>query len=75
MQTRRLGNSNLELSAVGLGCMGMTFSYGTRSSRCGRAAAMGRFGIAAVALALLLVGIHDAWDTVTHLVVLDTEGR
>jgi aryl-alcohol dehydrogenase-like predicted oxidoreductase len=29
MQTRRLGNRNLEVSAVGLGCMGMTFSYGT----------------------------------------------
>ncbi|WP_423223070.1 aldo/keto reductase [Candidatus Amarolinea aalborgensis] len=28
MQTRRLGNSNLEVSALGLGCMGMSFSYG-----------------------------------------------
>jgi aryl-alcohol dehydrogenase-like predicted oxidoreductase len=28
MQTRKLGNSNLEVSALGLGCMGMTFSYG-----------------------------------------------
>jgi len=27
MQTRKLGNSNLEVSALGLGCMGMTFSY------------------------------------------------
>ncbi|MGD0547107.1 MAG: aldo/keto reductase [Terracidiphilus sp.] len=27
MQKRRLGNSNLEVSAIGLGCMGMTFSY------------------------------------------------
>jgi aryl-alcohol dehydrogenase-like predicted oxidoreductase len=27
MQKRRLGNSNLEVSALGLGCMGMTFSY------------------------------------------------
>jgi aryl-alcohol dehydrogenase-like predicted oxidoreductase len=27
MQKRKLGNSNLEVSAVGLGCMGMTFSY------------------------------------------------
>src|SRR5215470_18184898 len=28
MQTRKLGNSNLEVSAVGLGCMGMSWSYG-----------------------------------------------
>ncbi len=28
MQKRTLGNSNLEVSALGLGCMGMTFSYG-----------------------------------------------
>jgi aryl-alcohol dehydrogenase-like predicted oxidoreductase len=27
MQKRRLGNGNLEVSALGLGCMGMTFSY------------------------------------------------
>jgi len=27
MQTRKLGNSGLEVSAIGLGCMGMTYSY------------------------------------------------
>ena len=28
MQKRTLGNSNMEVSALGLGCMGMSFSYG-----------------------------------------------
>ena len=28
MQTRKLGRSNLEVSALGLGCMGMSYSYG-----------------------------------------------
>src|SRR4051812_43740389 len=27
MQKRKLGNSNLEVSALGLGCMGMSFDY------------------------------------------------
>ena len=28
METRKLGNSGLEVSALGLGCMGMSFAYG-----------------------------------------------
>src|ERR1035441_7649242 len=33
MKKRKLGNSNLEVSAVGLGCMGMSFSYGPAKDR------------------------------------------
>ena len=29
MQKRKLGNSGLEVSAIGLGCMGLSFAYGT----------------------------------------------
>src|SRR2546425_1790755 len=33
MQKRKLGRSNLEVSAVGLGCMGMSFGYGPAADR------------------------------------------
>jgi aryl-alcohol dehydrogenase-like predicted oxidoreductase len=33
MQKRKLGNSNLEVSALGLGCMGMSFGYGPAADK------------------------------------------
>jgi aryl-alcohol dehydrogenase-like predicted oxidoreductase len=33
MQKRKLGKSNLEVSAIGLGCMGLTFGYGPATER------------------------------------------
>ena len=33
MQTRKLGNSGLEVSAIGLGCMGLSFGYGPATER------------------------------------------
>src|SRR3982751_6816670 len=33
MQKRKLGNSNLEVSALGLGCMGLNFGYGPAADK------------------------------------------
>lgn len=32
MKTRKLGNTGLEASTLGLGCMGISFSYATKLS-------------------------------------------
>jgi aryl-alcohol dehydrogenase-like predicted oxidoreductase len=33
MQKRELGNSNLEVSSLGLGCMGMSYGYGPAADK------------------------------------------
>ena len=38
MEKRKLGRSNLEVSAIGLGCMGMSHGYGRAAENIGVAA-------------------------------------
>ena len=33
MKKRKLGNSNLEVSAIGFGCMNMSFAYGPAADK------------------------------------------
>ena len=35
MERRKLGSQGLEVSAMGLGCMGMTYAYGSADERLG----------------------------------------
>src|SRR5256712_8582283 len=42
MQKRKLGKSNLEVSAVGLGCMGMSIAYGPPADKQEMIALMGK---------------------------------
>ena len=42
MQNRILGNSDLEVSALGLGCMGMSFGYGPAADKQEMIALFGR---------------------------------
>ena len=46
MQTRKLGRSGLEVSALGLGCMGLSFGLGPPTDR-GEAIALIRRGLQA----------------------------
>jgi len=40
-----------------------------------RDATLGLFAVAASALLLLLIGIHNAWDTVTHIVITQERSK
>jgi aryl-alcohol dehydrogenase-like predicted oxidoreductase len=42
MQKRKLGISNLEVSAIGLGCMGLSFGYGPATDKNEAIALIGR---------------------------------
>ena len=59
MQKRQLGKSGLEVSALGLGCMGMSIAYGPPADK-----------KEMIALLLLFTGIHNAWDAVMYHVLV-----
>jgi hypothetical protein len=42
MQKRKLGKSNLEVSALGLGCMGLSFGFGPATDKKDAVASSGR---------------------------------
>jgi aryl-alcohol dehydrogenase-like predicted oxidoreductase len=50
MQERKLGKSNLEVSALGLGCVGMSFSYGPPKDKKEMTAVLHAVGATAVEL-------------------------
>jgi hypothetical protein len=53
---------------------GLYFALALGSLFLGATRASALFVVAAATLALLLVGIHNSWDTVTHLVIRGSHG-
>ena len=62
MQKRKLGNSKLEVSAIGFGCMGMGFGYGPAADR-GEAIALIR---KAVGRGVTLFDTAEVYGTLTN---------
>src|SRR5271165_6161523 len=62
MQKRKLGRSNLEVCAIGLGCMGMSFAYGKPPDR----QAMIRLIRAAVERSVTLFDTAEAYGPFTN---------
>ncbi|HTP26848.1 MAG TPA: aldo/keto reductase [Anaeromyxobacteraceae bacterium] len=62
MRKSRLGRSNLEVSAIGLGCMGMSFAYGTPPDRPQMIALLRR----AVELGVTLFDTAEAYGPFTN---------
>ena len=79
MQKHKLGNSNLEISAIGLGCMGMSYHRCPAPDRTGRA--LNRYNAwaairkrAKAAGFLTPVGCHT-WRATGITIYLENDGR
>ena len=62
MQKRKLGNSNLEVSVIGLGCMGMSFSYGPPKDKKEMTALLHAAVERGVMLLCKVPGIRKSWS-------------